>query len=138
MPALFAYGTLMEGRSAHRLVAPWVRGIHLASTEGLLYLMPAGYPALVEGVGRHFEGGGVDAGPDVSVLEGPEALEELALDPETDVVVNALVGSSGLRPTMAAVRAGKRVCIANKESLVAAGELATQPIALRAQGLLGL
>jgi 1-deoxy-D-xylulose-5-phosphate reductoisomerase len=60
--------------------------------------------------------------PGVDVLTGRDALEELAGDPDVDLVVNALVGASGLRPTVAAVGAGKRLALANKESLVAAGE----------------
>lgn len=59
------------------------------------------------------------------VLEGSEGLARLAEDPEADVVVNALVGSAGLRSTVAALRAGKRVALANKESVVLAGELLT-------------
>ena len=62
----------------------------------------------------------------VDVLAGDEALEELARDPDVDLVVNALVGTSGLRPAVAAAVAGKRVALANKESLVAAGELITR------------
>ena len=58
----------------------------------------------------------------VDVLTGDDALEVLARDADIDLVVNALVGASGLGPTVAAVRAGKRVALANKESLVAAGE----------------
>jgi 1-deoxy-D-xylulose-5-phosphate reductoisomerase len=57
------------------------------------------------------------------VLEGEEGLARLAEDPEADVVVNALVGSAGLGPTVAALRDGKRVALANKESVVLAGEL---------------
>ena len=57
------------------------------------------------------------------VLEGADGLARLAEDPEADVVVNALVGSAGLRSTVAALRAGKRVALANKESVVLAGEL---------------
>ncbi len=57
------------------------------------------------------------------VLEGEEGLARLASDPEADVVVNALVGSAGLGPTVAALQAGKRVALANKESVVLAGEL---------------
>ncbi len=60
--------------------------------------------------------------PGVDVLTGDDALEVLARDADIDLVVNALVGASGLGPTVAAVRAGKRVALANKESLVAAGE----------------
>ena len=57
------------------------------------------------------------------VLEGEAALSSLAADEEADVVVNALVGSVGLKPTVAALRSGKRVALANKESIVLAGEL---------------
>ncbi|HYR68602.1 MAG TPA: 1-deoxy-D-xylulose-5-phosphate reductoisomerase, partial [Candidatus Dormibacteraeota bacterium] len=57
------------------------------------------------------------------VLEGEEGLARLASDAEADVIVNALVGSAGLGPTVAALQAGKRVALANKESVVLAGEL---------------
>lgn len=60
---------------------------------------------------------------DGEVLEGIAGLEALAGDAGADVVVNALVGVAGLRPTLAALRAGKRLALANKESIVAAGEL---------------
>jgi 1-deoxy-D-xylulose-5-phosphate reductoisomerase len=53
----------------------------------------------------------------------PEALLEAATHPDVDVVVNALVGAVGLEPTLAALGAGKRVALANKESLVCAGPL---------------
>ena len=54
---------------------------------------------------------------------GPDALLALAADPEVDVVVNALVGAAGLEPTLAALQAGKRLALANKESLVSGGPL---------------
>ncbi len=54
---------------------------------------------------------------------GPEGVVELAALPGADVVVNAVVGVAGLQPTLAALEAGKRCALANKESLVAAGEL---------------
>jgi 1-deoxy-D-xylulose-5-phosphate reductoisomerase len=57
------------------------------------------------------------------VLAGPGALEELALLPEVDCVMAAIVGAAGLRSTLAAARAGKRLLLANKESLVMAGPL---------------
>lgn len=60
------------------------------------------------------------------VLEGDAGLALLAADPETDVVVNALVGSAGLGPSAAALTAGKRLALANKESIVAAGEILTR------------
>jgi 1-deoxy-D-xylulose-5-phosphate reductoisomerase len=54
---------------------------------------------------------------------GDEALSELAADSGADIVVNALVGALGLRPTVSALEAGHRVALANKESLVMAGPL---------------
>src|SRR5579872_3194143 len=57
------------------------------------------------------------------LLFGPEGVESLAADPEIDVVVSGIVGAAGLAGTWAALEAGKRVCIANKETLVVAGPL---------------
>jgi len=64
----------------------------------------------------------------VEVVSGPEAAETLARDVETDVVVNALVGSAGLGPTLATLQSGKTLALANKESLVVGGELVTDLI----------
>ncbi|MHB1359857.1 MAG: 1-deoxy-D-xylulose-5-phosphate reductoisomerase [Rhodocyclaceae bacterium] len=63
------------------------------------------------------------AGLDTGVLAGPAALERVAALPEVDVVMAAIVGAAGLQPTLAAVRQGKRVLLANKEVLVMAGAL---------------
>jgi 1-deoxy-D-xylulose-5-phosphate reductoisomerase len=57
---------------------------------------------------------------------GPEVLIQAATHPDVDVVVNAVVGAAGLDATVAALRAGKRVALANKESLVMAGDLVAQ------------
>lgn len=57
------------------------------------------------------------------VLTGPEALVEVASDPETDYVMAGIVGAAGLLPNLAAARSGKRVMLANKESLVMSGAL---------------
>jgi 1-deoxy-D-xylulose-5-phosphate reductoisomerase len=57
---------------------------------------------------------------------GAEVLVEAATHPEVDIVVNAVVGAAGLDATLAALRAGKRVALANKESLVMAGDLVVQ------------
>jgi 1-deoxy-D-xylulose-5-phosphate reductoisomerase len=65
-------------------------------------------------------------GRSVEVLAGPEGVVEAASRPDADVVVSAIVGSAGLAPTLAAVRRGARVAIANKETLVAGGELVTR------------
>jgi 1-deoxy-D-xylulose-5-phosphate reductoisomerase len=59
----------------------------------------------------------------IEVLSGEEGLTRVAADAEVDIVVAAIVGAVGLMPTLAAVRAGKRVLLANKESLVMAGAL---------------
>jgi len=64
----------------------------------------------------------------VEVISGPDAAESLARDVETDVVVNALVGSAGLGPTLATLQSGKTLALANKESLVVGGELVTDLI----------
>jgi 1-deoxy-D-xylulose-5-phosphate reductoisomerase len=57
------------------------------------------------------------------LLAGPGALEEIAVLPEAHCVMAAIVGAAGLRSTLAAARAGKRLLLANKESLVMAGPL---------------
>jgi 1-deoxy-D-xylulose-5-phosphate reductoisomerase len=57
------------------------------------------------------------------VLAGAEALETVAALPETDYLMAAIVGAAGLPSTLAAVRAGKRVLLANKEALVVAGDI---------------
>ena len=59
----------------------------------------------------------------VRVASGMEGLLEAAALEGTDTVITAVVGVVGLRPTLAAIRAGKRVALANKETLVCAGEL---------------
>ncbi|MCP4234031.1 MAG: 1-deoxy-D-xylulose-5-phosphate reductoisomerase, partial [Aestuariibacter sp.] len=57
------------------------------------------------------------------VLAGQRALEEVASAAEIDTVMASIVGAAGLEPTLAAVKAGKRVLLANKESLVMSGAL---------------
>lgn len=59
----------------------------------------------------------------VKVLGGPEALCEAATLPEADTVLSSVVGMAGLRPTLAAIRERKHIALANKETLVCAGEL---------------
>ncbi|MGO1462742.1 MAG: 1-deoxy-D-xylulose-5-phosphate reductoisomerase [Oleiphilaceae bacterium] len=61
--------------------------------------------------------------PNISVLSGESGLCEVALAPQACTVVAAIVGAAGLAPTLAAVRAGKRVLLANKEALVMTGQL---------------
>ncbi len=59
----------------------------------------------------------------VKVLGGEESLIEAAVAEEADTVLTAVVGMVGLKPTLAAIHAGKRIALANKETLVCAGEL---------------
>jgi 1-deoxy-D-xylulose 5-phosphate reductoisomerase (EC 1.1.1.267) len=66
------------------------------------------------------------------VLQGIDAIETIASDPEVDTVMAAIVGAAGLAPCLAAARAGKRLLLANKEALVVGGEVFLQ--AVRAGG----
>ena len=61
------------------------------------------------------------SGTGTTVLSGVEALERIASLPEADTVMAAIVGAAGLRPALAAARAGKKILLANKEALVMAG-----------------
>ena len=77
------------------------------------------------------DGGAVDRlaralGPPLpELLRGAEGLATLAAEVPSDIVLSALVGGAGLLPTMAAIRAGKPIALANKETLVMAGALMT-------------
>jgi 1-deoxy-D-xylulose-5-phosphate reductoisomerase len=94
------------------------------------------WEALVEqarahGVGRialadeHAAARASEAWTDGQVLGGPEGLVRLVLESEADLVLNALVGSAGLGPTVATLGEGIDLALANKESLVVGGELVT-------------
>ena len=63
--------------------------------------------------------------PETEVLSGAAALAEVVTRPEIDIVLTALMGYAGLLPTVSAIRAGKDIALANKETLVVAGELIT-------------
>ncbi|HET8850670.1 MAG TPA: 1-deoxy-D-xylulose-5-phosphate reductoisomerase, partial [Marinobacter sp.] len=67
--------------------------------------------------------------PDVRVVAGEAGLCEAASDPKVDTVMAAIVGAAGLAPTLSAVRAGKRVLLANKEALVMSGQLFMDAVA---------
>ena len=60
---------------------------------------------------------------DIQVHAGQQAVADLAADPDTDVVVQAIVGAAGVAPTFAAAQSGKRLLLANKESVVCGGGL---------------
>ncbi len=65
-------------------------------------------------------------GKKIQVLEGEEGLVELTKSTDYDILVSALVGFAGLVPTIEGIKRGKRIALANKETLVAAGEIVTQ------------
>lgn len=65
----------------------------------------------------------------IRVLSGEAGLIEAARLEDVDTVITAVVGMIGLRPTLAAIQAGKRVALANKETLVCAGELVMEQTA---------
>ena len=68
------------------------------------------------------------AGLHTRVLVGEAGLCQVAADPEVDAVMAAIVGAAGLRPTLAAVEAGKKILLANKEALVMSGALFMQAV----------
>lgn len=68
------------------------------------------------------------AGLATQVLHGPEGLCQVAAHPDVDTVMAAIVGAAGLPPTLAAVEAGKKVLLANKEALVMSGALFMQAV----------
>jgi len=70
---------------------------------------------------------------DIKVYAGAEALCQVTEMGDVDTVLTALVGAAGLKPTLSAIRAGKNIALANKETLVVAGEMVTE--LARAQGV---
>ena len=64
-----------------------------------------------------------NSGVDCKVLAGPESLDVVAAHPDADVIMAAIVGAAGLASTLAATKAGKKIMLANKESMVMAGPL---------------
>ena len=105
--------TLVAGRNVDALIALCLthRPAHAAIAD------EQGYAALRDGLRT--------AGLDTEAHAGMAAIDALAADRDNDTVVAAIVGAAGLSSTLAAARAGKRLLLANKESLVLAGELLT-------------
>ena len=68
------------------------------------------------------------ADTDTKVVSGMEGLLELASMPESEILVTAIVGMIGIRPTMEGIRAGKDIALANKETLVTGGELVKKAV----------
>lgn len=73
---------------------------------------------------------------ETEILYGPGNLEKIAALPEADIVLNSLVGFIGFRPTIEALKAGKKVALANKESLVVGGKLITDLLGGRSDQLI--
>ena len=109
-PASFAVRYL-TGNSNADLLAAQVREFRPAAVA---VSDPAARTAVREAVGTLTE-----------VLDGDGALEDIATREDYDTMVSSLVGFAGLRPTMAAIRAGKHIALANKETLVVAGDTMT-------------
>ncbi|MFQ5586286.1 MAG: 1-deoxy-D-xylulose-5-phosphate reductoisomerase, partial [Thermodesulfobacteriota bacterium] len=72
----------------------------------------------------------------VECLSGEEGAREVASYDEADIVVSAIAGAAGLRPTLAAIEAGKKVALANKETLVMAGRLVMDEVGRNGSRLL--
>ncbi|MFQ6045204.1 MAG: 1-deoxy-D-xylulose-5-phosphate reductoisomerase, partial [Gemmatimonadales bacterium] len=95
-----------------------------AAETGASYVGLVNHEDRAEGAERPGEGnGGGEKRGRAQMRSGPECLIEAAVHPDVSIVVNAVVGAAGLRATLAALREGKRVALANKETLVMAGEL---------------
>ena len=77
-----------------------------------------------------------EAGLAVEVLSGAAALEQVSISPEVDTVMAAIVGAAGLHPTLAAARAGKKILLANKETLVMAGNVFMDAVHVSGSALL--
>jgi 1-deoxy-D-xylulose-5-phosphate reductoisomerase len=76
-----------------------------------------------ETAAREFEKNRSSSGFKGRFIGGTEGIEAVATWPEASLVLGAMLGAAGLKPTLAAIRAGKDIAIANKETLVAAGEI---------------
>ena len=59
----------------------------------------------------------------IRIVSGMDGLIEVAVQPESEILVTAIVGMLGIRPTIAAIKAGKKIALANKETLVTAGHI---------------
>ena len=96
-----------------------VYGLAALNAEGLAEQVAAFHPAVVCLGDPQAPAGGLA----VPVLRGEEGLVALAQSPAVDMVVVATSGAAGFAPTLAAIRAGKEIALANKEVLVMAGEI---------------
>ncbi|MSO19226.1 MAG: 1-deoxy-D-xylulose-5-phosphate reductoisomerase [Acidobacteria bacterium] len=115
-PDRFQVASLTAGENV-ALLAEQVRAFHPS-------LVSMGSEAAANALCRELKAGGTGPIPEITV--GREGMRQAATLPEIDVVLSSTVGVAGLPATFAALEAGKQVALANKEVLVAAGELATE------------
>lgn len=115
-PELFSVAVLAAGSNAELLMDQ----ARLYRPERVVIGNEAFYSVLKDGL----------AGLGIEVLAGRQAFEEVASADGIDTVVAAMVGFAGLRSTAAAVKAGREVALANKETLVVAGEMITRAAAM--------
>ncbi|HLU13848.1 MAG TPA: 1-deoxy-D-xylulose-5-phosphate reductoisomerase [Arenimonas sp.] len=115
-PARFRVGALSAHSRVDELLALCAR----FRPDAAVATDPAAWPALRDGLR--------ELGLPTRALAGPEGLDEVAADPGNDIVVAAIVGAAGVASTLAAARAGKRLLLANKESVVLAGGLLVQAV----------
>ncbi|MBP5538531.1 MAG: 1-deoxy-D-xylulose-5-phosphate reductoisomerase [Bacteroidales bacterium] len=108
-PDLFEVALLVANNSSERLIEQTLE-FHPAT---IVITNPEKYREVSEGLG----------GTEVEVLCGMEAVCDRVCAPDVDIVLAAMVGFSGLRPTLSAIAAGKPIALANKETLVAAGSI---------------
>lgn len=116
-PDRFRIGALSAHSSVDELLALCAR----FRPDSAVVSDAAGYAVLRDGLRA--------LGLPTRALAGPESLVEVATDPANDTVIAAIVGAAGVASTLAAARAGKRLLLANKESVVLAGNLLVQAVA---------
>ncbi len=121
-PDLFTVSALTAGSNAELLMAQ----ARLCRPEKVVIGNDAFYEVVKTGL----------SGLGIEVMSGQKAVEEVASSDGVDTVVAAMVGFAGLRPTAAAVAAGREVALANKETLVVAGEMITRMAAMTGTRLL--
>jgi 1-deoxy-D-xylulose-5-phosphate reductoisomerase len=109
-PGRFRMEALAAGRSAEKLAAQ-AREFRPAAVGLVDEAAAAGLAA--------------DLPPGCRLAVGPEAVAELAAADGAELVLNGITGSAGLAPTLRALEAGRRLALANKESLIVGGELVT-------------
>lgn len=114
------------GISAHNQSSLLVEQIKLLHPAKVVVTNPVHYQNVAAAI----------SGWEGDLLSGPEGLIALVTDPQVDLVVSAIVGAAGIQPTLAAVNAGKKVALANKESLVAAGEVIVSTLKTKGATLL--